>query len=1742
MAEISTTAITKDFSLNNIRQFIESISEKANTAYYVFAGNPLPYADDNNPNTVDLSVEYLRTRAYDEMVFAKKISANDVKPMIKRINWENGTVYDMYDSSLTDLSDKNFYVLSKEGDSYYVFICLDNNFNAKSVSQPLFSSTSVQDSYYETADGYVWKYLYTIDRTTFEKFSTTEYIPVIPDSEVVSRAVKGSLDIIKIENKGIRYNNNLEGVFFPTDVTIGGTPTLYKLSGTNVSDKGDFYTDSIIKIIEGVGSGQYREILAYNAATRIITIDSAFTTIPNLSKYEIMPKVEIIGDGRETEKAEARAIVDENQSNAVIKIDILNPGKGYFKATARVLASAEARDATEVNNAELRPIIPPRFGHGYDVASQLYATRVGISIKFDKDENGEMPISNDYRTVGILKDPLYSRVRLENSGGGSEGLNFIDEEDVYELNLTRLAGSVTVSTSNLEIAQVGTLNVIQYDNTTPINVGEIDTFLNTDRIRVSNAVVDAIATVTVTPDPQGNLESINLISLGYGFVDAENIVINSETQAKDNVIYFNSFVMTNNYLTIANGGNNYSTGDYIEIYSPLTSSRIAKGTIDTNGGDDIVYINMNNSGSEFDRNGIAHIPITNSGLGYANVYTEQGGNNQLDITIASNFHNPIDLPTAIVVGKPYANISYNTITLSTNDIIYMSNTTGIVAKGKVITTDGTTANVEIYSGNTYFLDQLTIFTGYYVSANGFPTTAGGLTSYRDESIISEIQITDPGYGFAANSVFTIAMNDDNQGTAVSFAAGTPIFQSNGVTYDVYNSAGVLAHGKYVTQVDVIDSGSTNLYSNSDILFIRNEYNQDFAIANVNISYDAYANVYANSITGTFSIGESITFNDVNLNQVATAIVVANTNMTGDNTLYISQTTGDIFANSITYANTAAGDSFTLNYMESKLEYDGSLGSISNITGNNFSFSGANGTVTYVANSDGGYIRYTDTVLVRDVAINNASPNQEVNDVTFTAAGSGYRDDAVSSIVVVNPGIGYDSTAGNSLTLSGTATATFANDALGRITEVTVTGAGSGYSAEPTITIPTVSGGTGADFRVYMSNELIVTANGDSGSGAVITFSTTANPGQIADFTVANSGFGYTQKPTISFRAIPGVTAGSGNDPDVQLVGRANNYVDAQDVLVCSAGGAAEADANTAANISANSTGYITAFDITHAGIGFENLLSSQIDIYATNTYNSDTYIKHISSSDTNITVLKNVTVGSPNPGKGDSFYNSEIDVFVAEGTIENAEGTIVNTAGFLSGITVTNTGKGVGTPDTIAMRIQQSDGNHIRYLNSNIVTSAVIDDGGEGYSNTDYIIISNLDGSGLPANLGIITDSSGVITALKTDPTTRGKDLQPAYISEITVGSVGTFTASNGDILEICGGGSSANVSINTNTDGTLKQFYIADGGSNYYCTPSSNSLVSDAGTDLNFRIIKPYKVRIYNSIDNLSSGRSAVVHPIIEQSVSANVQIAYAPIVTANLVSSAVLDVSLEESANIFFTTQQSPLVLPDLTGFPTSFISSLEDGDYLYLQTTNDSDFIQIDQIANNTHLRLKSYPNFTSNRTAFSKAAVRASGQIIDKSTNYVEVTNVKGIFNEGSEVFGLSSKAGLDITNITYNGVPKDGTVINQMVTYQGSHNFSNSAADEIIRAFANNNGGFGTAYFHSANDSHIYVVSSETDIFYADETYVTDSGASITMASGTSYKYDGDLVRGSGDLIYFENITPISRSTDQSETIKLIVEF
>lgn len=244
--------VTNNFRIYLTNQFIESFTEPSPTNMYLFIGRPQGWVDDANP-VAPFDSQYDITSAWDNMMSLKRIQASDIKPAIVRRNWASGVVYDEYRhnysatnpaySGATDLYNSTFYVVNSD---MKVYKCISNNDNGPSTVQP--AGTSLQ--IFETADGYRWKYMYSVTVSEAEKFASTGFIPVTTDPTVQAAAVDGAIHYVNVVYGGSTQINS-------SVVTITGDGTGAegvgiidggRLSKVTITDPGQGYHSASIVV------------------------------------------------------------------------------------------------------------------------------------------------------------------------------------------------------------------------------------------------------------------------------------------------------------------------------------------------------------------------------------------------------------------------------------------------------------------------------------------------------------------------------------------------------------------------------------------------------------------------------------------------------------------------------------------------------------------------------------------------------------------------------------------------------------------------------------------------------------------------------------------------------------------------------------------------------------------------------------------------------------------------------------------------------------------------------------------------------------------------------------------------------------------------------------------------------------------------------------------------------------------------------------------------------------------------------------------------------------------------------------------------------------------------------------------------------------------------------------------------------------------------------------------------------
>ena len=301
--------VTDQFRILNANNFVETVDNSANS-YYVVVGLANPALavgfgrttdwNTDTPNPVD-NFNYL-DHTGDTQIFGKKVTSANVRRLITRRNWTQGTRYEMYrhDYSVsspspvtnsTRLYAANYYVMNKNFD---VYVCIDNGSSGISTTgnasqdEPLFTDLEPSRAG-ESGDGYIWKYLFTVPPSDIIKFDSTEYISVPGDWPTSTEA-----QILSVrENGDSTINNN-------------------QIKKVYIDDQGFGYSQNIVG----------RE-------------------------------VDIIGDG-----TGAKVVLDTNSNGQIIKSVVSSGGQGY--TYGMVDLGPLGNSAVSVGNkAKLIPIIPP---------------------------------------------------------------------------------------------------------------------------------------------------------------------------------------------------------------------------------------------------------------------------------------------------------------------------------------------------------------------------------------------------------------------------------------------------------------------------------------------------------------------------------------------------------------------------------------------------------------------------------------------------------------------------------------------------------------------------------------------------------------------------------------------------------------------------------------------------------------------------------------------------------------------------------------------------------------------------------------------------------------------------------------------------------------------------------------------------------------------------------------------------------------------------------------------------------------------------------------------------------------------------------------------------------------------------------------------------------------------------------------------------------------------------------------
>lgn len=404
MSGIFNQSIKAKFIQNFKTEITEGLSN-----YYITFGKFFNWPDDNTPPATNSAISEIHYNVNRNILFGKKLSGSDINFIVRKIQWVSGTVYDYYTDTDPDLYNKDFYIVTSLN---RVYKCLFNNYGSPSTVEP---NSTVNSGDITLADGYIWKYLYTIDSASYRKFATDSYIPVYQTPLVSEFAESGALHVMVVDNGGLGYqeaNGSIDSVL--------DTKT-FKISNTSTSIISGAYTNSTFYVYSGGGQGQLSPISDYvvNSTGKYVFTSTNIKNVDSTSRYRISPQVIITGDG-----TGAAAVTNVDPSlGSITSINVIDRGTNYSYANVQIVANTYFG-----TGASAHAVISSRDGHGYNAITELGSAILGISISTSISDN--FPSWANYRQIALINNPV-----------ASANLSLYSEDDFNQMLILNVAGA-----------------------------------------------------------------------------------------------------------------------------------------------------------------------------------------------------------------------------------------------------------------------------------------------------------------------------------------------------------------------------------------------------------------------------------------------------------------------------------------------------------------------------------------------------------------------------------------------------------------------------------------------------------------------------------------------------------------------------------------------------------------------------------------------------------------------------------------------------------------------------------------------------------------------------------------------------------------------------------------------------------------------------------------------------------------------------------------------------------------------------------------------------------------------------------------------------------------------------------------------------------------------------------------------------------------------------------------------------
>lgn len=355
MAATITDQLKKDILENLYSQYLNDTATVGDSdRFYVGIGRAEAWADDTLPPIPNPSSnEVLK---FQETLQSIKL-VSDVSYVVPRYNWTAGNQYEQWQdefSSNTTVSASGdiqnpYYVITDDNN---VFVCVQQGKTANGVVRnSTFKPTDVTGNNFAAGDdGYIWRHLFNIGAAEARKYLTSAYMPV---EKLLADSVN--------DPRYAAFTTSRQAHWAIQEAAVPG-----EVIGIVVDSGGTGFTSAPTLTITGVGRDKNGIVTEAEATARIDT---------NGNIYEVIMRA-------------------HDSASAPFRM-----GEGYKQAFVTVTGGGGS-------GAVLRPVVSGDSGMGGNVITSLNSSALMFHSELSGSENNDFQVTNDFRQIGIIKNPM----------------------------------------------------------------------------------------------------------------------------------------------------------------------------------------------------------------------------------------------------------------------------------------------------------------------------------------------------------------------------------------------------------------------------------------------------------------------------------------------------------------------------------------------------------------------------------------------------------------------------------------------------------------------------------------------------------------------------------------------------------------------------------------------------------------------------------------------------------------------------------------------------------------------------------------------------------------------------------------------------------------------------------------------------------------------------------------------------------------------------------------------------------------------------------------------------------------------------------------------------------------------------------------------------------------------------------------------------------------------------------------